>query len=107
MKCSNILESGRLGVGYSIPELSAFLKEKAFVYILRCTDNSLYCGWSNDVVKRLNVHNLGRGAKYTRSRLPVELVYFEVYNNKIYAMKREYEIKRMNKEDKENLIYGA
>ena len=95
-----------MGIGYSVPELSVFLKEKAFVYILRCGDNSLYCGWSNDVEKRLKIHNLGRGAKYTRARLPVELVYFEVYDNKIYAMKREYEIKQMNKEDKEKLING-
>lgn len=95
-----------MGIGYSVPELSVFLKEKAFVYILRCVDNSLYCGWSNDVEKRLKIHNLGRGAKYTRARLPVELVYFEVYDNKIYAMKREYEIKQMNKEDKEKLING-
>ena len=95
-----------MGIGYSVPELSVFLKEKAFVYILRCGDNSLYCGWSNDVEKRLKIHNLGRGAKYTRARLPVELIYFEVYDNKIYAMKREYEIKQMNKEDKEKLING-
>lgn len=95
-----------MGIGYSVPELSVFFKEKAFVYILRCVDNSLYCGWSNDIEKRLKIHNLGRGAKYTRARLPVELVYFEVYDNKIYAMKREYEIKQMNKEDKEKLING-
>ena len=104
MRDSDIVESGRLGVGYSIPDLSVFLKEKAFIYILRCADNSLYCGWSNDVFKRLKIHNTGKGAKYTRARLPVDLVYFEVYENKIYAMKREYEIKHMTKKEKERLL---
>lgn len=97
-------DSRQLGVGNSISDLSAFLEEKAFVYLLRCNDNSLYCGWSFDILKRVKVHNSGRGAKYTRSRLPVELVYFEVYKDKISAMKREYEIKQLTKNQKERLI---
>lgn len=96
--------SRRLGVGHSISDLSAFLGEKAFVYLLRCNDNSLYCGWSSDIKKRVKSHNAGTGAKYTRTRLPVELVYFEVYENKTIAMKREYEIKKMIKSEKERLI---
>lgn len=91
------VESRQLGVGYSIFDLSAFLKERAFVYLLRCNDNSLYCGWSFDIIKRLKAHNSGKGAKYTGARLPVELVYFEVYKDKTDAMKREYEIKQLTK----------
>lgn len=96
--------SRRLGVGHSIFDLSAFLEEKAFVYLLRCNDNSLYCGWTCDVKKRVKIHNDGRGAKYTRAKLPVELVYFEVYEDKKVAMQREYEIKKMIKVEKERLI---
>lgn len=98
--------SRQLGVGHSISDLSAFLEEKAFVYLLRCNDNSLYCGWSSDLSKRVKVHNTRKGAKYTKTRLPVELVYFEVYEDKIIAMKREYEIKQLTKLQKERLING-
>jgi len=100
------INSRQLGVGHSISDLSAFLEEKAFVYLLRCNDNSLYCGWSSDLSKRLKVHNTGKGAKYTKTRLPVKLVYFEVYEDKIIAMKREYEIKQLTKLQKERLING-
>ena len=96
------VESRQLGVGYSIFDLSAFLEERAFVYLLRCNDNSLYCGWSFDVIKRLKAHNSGKGAKYTGARLPVELV----YEDKIIAMKREYEIKQLTKKQKERLVNG-
>ena len=95
--------SRQLGVGHSISDLSAFLE---FVYLLRCNDNSLYCGWSSDLSKRVKVHNTGKGAKYTKARLPVKLVYFEVYEDKIIAMKREYEIKQLTKLQKERLING-
>lgn len=98
--------SRQLGVGHSISDLSAFLEEKAFVYLLRCNDNSLYCGWSSDLSKRVKVHNTGKGAKYTKTRLPAKLVYFEVYEDKIIAMKREYEIKQLTKLQKERLING-
>lgn len=99
--------SRRLGVGHSISDLSAFLGEKAFVYLLRCNDNSLYCGWSSDIKKRVKSHNAGTGAKYTRARLPVELAYFEVYEDKIVAMQRECEIKKLTKPEKERLINGT
>ncbi len=75
-----------------------------YVYILRCADNTLYCGWTNDLDARLATHNSGKGAKYTRARLPVELVYFEEYDDKHEAMSREWHIKRMSKADKMKLV---
>ncbi|MBQ3457968.1 MAG: GIY-YIG nuclease family protein [Synergistaceae bacterium] len=72
-----------------------------FVYLLRCSDNSLYCGWTTDLEKRIEAHNSGRGAKYTKSRRPVELVYYEECENKSAAMKREWFIKhKMTREEK-------
>lgn len=75
-----------------------------YVYILRCKDDSLYTGWTNNLEKRIKVHSDGKGAKYTRARLPVELVYFEEYENKIDAMRREYAIKKMKRKEKLMLI---
>lgn len=73
-------------------------------YILKCSDGTLYTGWTNDIQKRLKAHNEGRGAKYTRGRTPVELVYLEEFESKQEAMKREIAIKRLKKEDKRKLI---
>ena len=75
-----------------------------YVYILKCADNSLYTGYTNNIKNRLHIHNAGKGAKYTRSRLPVELVYFELFVTKVEAMKREYEIKQMSRADKIKLL---
>lgn len=75
-----------------------------YVYILRCNDGTLYTGWTNDLINRVNAHNKGKGAKYTKARLPVKLVYYETYNSKRDALKREYEIKQYSKKDKENMI---
>ncbi|MFU0800302.1 MAG: GIY-YIG nuclease family protein [Xylanivirga thermophila] len=75
-----------------------------YVYILKCADNTLYTGWTNDLDKRLNAHLSGRGAKYTRCRLPVELVYTEEYEDKRSAQKREYEIKQLTRKQKLQLI---
>ena len=75
-----------------------------YVYILRCGDGSLYTGWTNDLEKRFKAHVEGKGAKYTRGRGPLELVYFEEFDNKIDAMKREYAIKQLNRVQKEKLI---
>lgn len=75
-----------------------------YVYILRCRDNSLYTGWTNDLDKRVETHNQGKGAKYTRGRTPCELVYFEKFDNKSKALKREAEIKKLNREKKLSLI---
>lgn len=75
-----------------------------YTYIARCSDNSLYTGYTNDLEKREEVHNTGKGAAYTRSRLPVTLVYSEKFKNRAEAMKREWEIKKLSKEEKEKLI---
>ena len=75
-----------------------------FVYIVRCADGTLYTGWTNNLDERINAHNKGKGAKYTRSRLPVFLVYSENCKNKSVAMKRECEIKNMTKAQKERLF---
>ena len=76
-----------------------------FVYILRCKDNSLYTGYTiNDIKKRVEQHNNGTGAKYTRSRRPVSLVYFEEFSSKSEALKREIEIKSYSKSKKELLV---
>ena len=75
-----------------------------YVYLLRCVDGTLYCGWTTDPAARLKAHNSGRGAKYTRSRLPVEMVYIEEFPVRHDALSREWHIKRMSRADKENLI---
>lgn len=78
--------------------------DNSYTYIVECRDGSLYTGWTNDIVKRIENHNNGSGAKYTRSRLPVRLVYYEVYSTKKEAMQREYAIKQLTKADKQALI---
>ena len=78
--------------------------EKFYTYILKCADNSLYCGYTNELEKRIETHNSGKGAKYTKTRLPVELIYFEEFDNKSDALKRECEIKKMKREEKLKLI---
>lgn len=75
-----------------------------YVYILRCTDGSLYCGYTNDVEKRFEKHKSGKGAKYTKSHPPLEVVYVEEFENKSDAMKREFEIKSMTRSQKEKLL---
>lgn len=75
-----------------------------FVYILKCNDGSLYTGWTNDVTKRLNKHNEGKGAKYTRARLPVELVFYKELESKEQAMRVEYNIKKLKRENKFKII---
>ena len=78
-----------------------------YLYMLRCEDGSIYTGTAKDYLKRYEAHLNGKGAKYTKARLPVKLVYFEVYEDKIIAMKREYEIKQLTKLQKERLINGV
>ena len=75
-----------------------------YTYIVECADGTLYCGWTNDLEKRLLDHNDGKGAKYTRSRLPVKLVYFEEFDTKEEAMSREWHIKELSREEKLKLI---
>ncbi len=75
-----------------------------YVYIIKCKDNSLYTGWTNNLERRFKAHTEGKGAKYTRGRGPLELVYFEEFEDKIEAMKREYEIKKMSRKNKLEMI---
>ena len=75
-----------------------------YTYMLRCSDGSLYTGWTNNVIKRLKAHNSGKGAKYTKGRRPVKLVYIEKFDTRKEAMKREYEIKHMSRKEKEKLV---
>lgn len=72
--------------------------------MIRCSDNSLYTGYTTDLERRVEEHNSGEGAKYTQSRTPVELVHSEEYTTRSDAMSREYEIKQLSKSGKENLV---
>ena len=76
-----------------------------YTYILQCADGTYYCGWTNNLDRRLKAHNEGKGAKYTRSRRPVALVYYEAFSTKEEAMRREYEIKQLPRKKKEELIF--
>ncbi len=79
-------------------------KNMNYTYILRCADGTYYTGWTNCIEKRLIAHNTGKGAKYTRARGPVELVYLELSATKELAMSREAKIKKMTRKEKEGLI---
>lgn len=75
-----------------------------YTYIVRCSDGTYYTGWTNDLEKRIAAHNDGTGAKYTKLRLPVELVYHECFETKEEAMSREWHIKRLTRAQKSALI---
>ncbi len=75
-----------------------------YTYLLQCADGSLYCGWTNHLQERVKAHNEGRGAKYTRGRWPVKLVYFEEFATRQEAMRREYQIKKLTRQEKERLV---
>ena len=77
---------------------------KYFVYIVVCKNEELYTGYTNDIDKRVETHNSGKGAKYTKTRLPVKLVYSEQFENKSEALKREYKIKSLSRIEKLKLI---
>ena len=79
-------------------------EKKWFVYILRCSDGTLYTGMTDDVARRVKVHNSGKGAKYTRGRTPVEAVYSEECESYSAALKRECAIKRLTRQEKMALI---
>ena len=78
--------------------------KRNYTYMVKCSDGTLYTGWTTDLEHRVKAHNDGEGAKYTRSRRPVELVYYEEYSTKAEAMKREYSIKQLTRKQKEKLI---
>lgn len=75
-----------------------------YVYVLKCADGSLYTGYTTDLERRIGEHNDGAGAKYTRGRTPVELVYTERFESRSAAMSREYAIKRLSRAEKEALV---
>ena len=77
-----------------------------YTYILRCSDGTYYTGYTDDLEKRVKVHNSGKGGKYTRVRCPVTLVYHECYETKHDAMSREVKIKQLTRKQKEELIHG-
>ena len=77
-----------------------------YTYIVKCADSTLYTGWTNDLDKRIKAHNSGKGAKYTKTRRPVKLVYYEEYETKNEAMSREYAIKHLTRKENEILIKG-
>ena len=76
----------------------------AYTYLLRCSDGTLYCGWTDNIEKRRAAHNSGKASKYTRSRLPVKLVYVETFDTKQEAMSREARIKRLSRREKLRLF---
>ena len=78
-----------------------------FAYLVRCADGTLYGGYTTDLQKRLEAHNSGKGAKYTRARLPVELVWWEECPTKQAAMSREGQVKHLTREEKLRLIRGG
>lgn len=75
-----------------------------YTYILKCKDGTYYTGWTNNLEKREETHNKGLGAKYTKSRLPVKVVYFETFDKKEEAMKREWQIKKLTRTKKMKLF---
>lgn len=75
-----------------------------YTYIVRCSDGSLYTGWTNDLEKRIKDHNEGRGAKYTKARRPVVLAYYEEFATKEEAMRREWEIKQLTRAEKLKIL---
>ncbi len=75
-----------------------------YTYLVRCADGSLYCGWTNHLEQRIQAHNEGRGAKYTKTRRPVSLVYYEEFSTRREAMQREFAIKKLTRKEKLRLI---
>lgn len=75
-----------------------------YVYLLECADKTLYCGYTDNLEKRLKTHNAGKGAKYTRARLPVKLLYSETFTEKSEALKREAQIKKLSRKEKLALL---
>lgn len=75
-------------------------KSNYFFYVLECKDTSLYAGYTNDVDRRVTVHNAGKGAKYTKARIPVTCIYFEGFETKQEAMRAEYAFKQLSRKQK-------
>ncbi len=75
-----------------------------YIYILECADGTWYTGWTTDLERRVQTHNSGKGAKYTRSRRPVRLIYSEEFETAVEAQRREYALKRLTRAQKEALV---
>ena len=75
-----------------------------YTYIVQCSDSTYYIGWTNHLEARIQAHNAGKGAKYTKARRPVKLVYYETFETKSEALSREYQIKQLSRQEKEKLI---
>ncbi|HZX19449.1 MAG TPA: GIY-YIG nuclease family protein [archaeon] len=75
-----------------------------YVYLLECADKTLYCGYTNNLEKRIAMHNSEKGAKYTKGRVPVKLIYSEKFKSKSKALKRELKIKKFSREEKKKLF---
>lgn len=98
-------EAGAVSMNPGAPGNSgAAEKAPAYTYIVRCADGTYYTGWTNHLAERIAAHNEGRGAKYTRPRRPVELVYYEISDTKAEAMRREWQIKQLSRRGKEGLM---
>ena len=80
------------------------MTEQNYTDILECADGTLYCGWNNDLNRRVAAHNAGKGAKYTKSRRPVVLKYYESFSTRQEAMRREWEIKQLSRKEKLELV---
>ncbi|MBR7040867.1 MAG: GNAT family N-acetyltransferase [Clostridia bacterium] len=101
------METGNIhAVTAGLNEIEFAYSKKCYAYLLRCADGSLYGGWTTDLDKRLKTHNSGKGAKYTRARLPVTLAYWEEYPDKRSAMRREWQLKHLSRAEKEALVFG-
>ncbi len=74
-----------------------------YTYMLKCSDDTFYTGWTTDLENRVKTHNSGKGSRYTRARLPVLLVYWEYYGTRSEAQKREYKLRQLNRKEKDNL----
>jgi len=88
--------------GAKLPEISK--REPCYCYIAQCSDGTFYTGWTTDPERRIKTHNAGRGARYTRMRRPVKLVYVEAQPDRVSAMKREHAIKMLTHQQKQKLI---
>lgn len=102
IKTAGLCQRSSIGIFYMTDST-----KKYYTYILRCADNTLYCGYTTKLEKRVSAHNGGKGAKYTKSRLPAILVYSEEFDNKSDALKREWHIKKMTRQEKLKLLEEA
>jgi len=82
-------------------------KNKHIFYVLECSDGSFYAGYTNDLPRRVSMHNDGKGAKYTRGRRPVKVIYYEEYQSKTEAMRAEYYFKKLSRKNKEAYMKEA